>query len=29
MNSDLHERARMLVALSGPEGLAAEEQSWR
>jgi predicted anti-sigma-YlaC factor YlaD len=28
MNSDLHERARMLVALSGPEGLAAEEQSW-
>jgi predicted anti-sigma-YlaC factor YlaD len=26
MNSDLHERARMLIALSGPEGLA--EQLW-
>lgn len=28
MNQDLHERARMLIALSGPDGLAADEQAW-
>ncbi len=28
MNTDLHERARLLIALSGPEGIAREEQVW-
>jgi predicted anti-sigma-YlaC factor YlaD len=28
MNADLHERARMMIALSGPEQLAGAEQSW-
>lgn len=28
MNTDLHERARMLIALSGREGIAREEQGW-
>ncbi len=28
MNTDLHERARMLIALSGPEGISAAEQVW-
>lgn len=28
MNGDVHERARMLIALSGPDGLAAGDQSW-
>ena len=28
MTADLHERARMLVALSGPDGISAEEQGW-
>lgn len=28
MNAGLHERARMLIALSGPEGLSAEDQGW-
>ncbi len=28
MNADLHERARLLIALSGPEGFSNAEQSW-
>lgn len=28
MNTDLHERARMLIAVSGPEEVSHEEQSW-
>lgn len=28
MNTDLHERARLLIALSGPEGASNAEQSW-
>ena len=28
MKTDLHERARMLVALSGSDGLSPEEQGW-
>jgi predicted anti-sigma-YlaC factor YlaD len=28
MNADLHERARMLIALSGPEDVPSAEQSW-
>src|SRR5205085_9631409 len=28
VTADLHERARMLVALSGPDGISAEEQGW-
>ncbi len=28
MKTDSHERARMLIALSGPEGLSGEEQAW-
>lgn len=28
MNADAHERARLMIALSGPEGLSNEEQSW-
>lgn len=28
MNSDLHERARMLIALSGPEEVSSAERSW-
>jgi hypothetical protein len=28
MNDDLHERARMLIALSGPEEVPSAEQSW-
>ncbi len=28
MNTDLHERARLLVALSGPEEISGTEQAW-
>jgi len=28
VNTDLHERARMLIAVSGAEGLSNEEQGW-
>lgn len=28
MNADSHERARILIALSGPEGIPRAEQSW-
>ncbi|MGB9236553.1 MAG: hypothetical protein WCC04_19260 [Terriglobales bacterium] len=28
MNSDIHERARLLIALSGPDGISGKEQSW-
>jgi anti-sigma factor RsiW len=28
MNADSHERARMLIALSGPEEISSEEHSW-
>ncbi|MGA2183220.1 MAG: hypothetical protein ABSH47_09335 [Bryobacteraceae bacterium] len=28
MNADLHERARLLIALSGVEGVSSAEQSW-